>query len=227
MENNNPTVPAAETQPQSTAPVDNPQNTGESAASDTTPQPQNWYDGFGDLSETFKTFTSKEEMLSVLERGKGYIPATDAKQIQLEFPEGIVVEEASMDAYKKFCVENGLTPAQAKALSQWQVNQILQNTQKIQEEGKQALKALWGSNYDKNVGKSLETLATLDRRMGGRLSVELNRNGGANNPVIVEALHVIGSLISEDSLSGASAAPGKEEPMSTKEFLQKEVFGGK
>lgn len=209
-------TPPAENNPVATPPAQDP------------PAPQgNWYDGYGDMGETFKSFGSKEEMLSALERGKGYHPAADVKDINLTFPEGIEVDEAAMTSYKEFCVKNGITPEQAAALSQWQVNQILQNTQKIQEDGKAALKTLWGNTYDKNVEKSLSTLATLDRRMGGRLSVELNRSGGANNPVIVEALHVIGSLISEDSLSGAAAAPGSEEPMSTKEFLQKEVFGGK
>lgn len=215
-EGQNVETPANDQTPAGTPPVETP------------PSPEgNWYDGYGDMGETFKSFGSKEEVLSALERGKNYHPATDIKEINLEFPKGIEVDEASMTSYKEFCVQNGITAEQAKALSQWQVNQILQNTQKIQEDGKAALKSLWGNNYDKNVEKSLSTLATLDRRMGGRLSVELNRSGGANNPVIVEALHVIGSLISEDSLSGAAAAPGEEEPMSTKEFLQKEVFGGK
>ena len=212
---------AVETAPAETTPVATP------PAQDPPAPQENWYDGYGDMGETFKSFGSKEEVLSALERGKNYHPATDIKEINLEFPKGIEVDEESMTSYKEFCVQNGITAEQAKALSQWQVNQILQNTQKIQEDGKAALKTLWGNNYDKNVEKSLSTLATLDRRMGGRLSVELNRSGGANNPVIVEALHVIGSLISEDSLSGATDAPGSEEPMSTKEFLQKEVFGGK
>ena len=54
---------------------------------------------------------------------------------------------------------------------------------------------------------ALRAVTALDRRMQGRLSEALAASGKNNNPVLAEAFHAVGTLLSEDALSGGRAAP--------------------
>ena len=60
-------------------------------------------------------------------------------------------------------------------------------------------------------------MVALDKRMGGRLSETMAFNGMNNNPVLVEAFHAIGTLISTDALSGGRAAPAPDKAETAEE----------
>ena len=53
--------------------------------------------------------------------------------------------------------------------------------------------------------------------MGGKLSEALAFSGMNNNPVLVEAFHHIGTLISADALSGGKAAPAQDKAETAEE----------
>lgn len=190
-------------------------------------QVQHWSGNYGDLADSLKSYASKEAFLSRMKDAEGYFPAKSTEEIQLSIPEGVEVDEAAQKEFKQFCVDNGLTPKMAQALSEWQIRQVTQNLQKKYEDGQKILRDKWGAKFENNTNQALHVFGLLDRKMEGRLAPAFKSNGLSNDPTIIEALYTLSSLVSEDSLAGATAGSGEPKEMTTEEFLKKEVFGGK
>lgn len=166
--------------------------------------PEGWADRLGDCA-------SAEDALAALERGLGYNPALRPEDVRLKYPEGIEVDEGVASNFRQFCVDKGITPAQAQALLDWQLASNKEITDAVMARGQQELQKAWGSRFEENRATALKAVVALDKRMGGRLAEAMAFGGQNNNPVMVEAFYHIGQLMSEDALSGGSpAAPADQ-----------------
>lgn len=222
-------TPKAETTPsptegESTTPA-NDASGGKSGGEES--QVQHWSGNYGDLADSLKSFDSKESFLSRMKAAEGYLPAKSVDDVKLSIPEGVEVDEATQYAFKQFCVDNGLTPKMAQALSDWQIKQVTASLHKKFEDGQKFLRDKWGPKFENNLNQALHVFGVLDRKMEGRLAPAFKSNGLSNDPTIIEALYTLSSLVSEDSLAGATAGSGEPKEMTTEEFLKQEVFGGK
>lgn len=159
-----------------------------------------------DWGDRLRGVQSAEEALRALERGLDYRPAERAEDIRLTYPESFRgrVDRGVEDGFRQFCVDNGITPAQAQKLLDWQLGADREITDKIIADGARELRSEWGSRFEENRASALRAFTALDRRMGGRLSASIEGRDMANSPVFVRAFHEIGKLLSEDTLSGGS-----------------------
>ncbi len=193
-----------------TAPADNPAADTPTPADSPAPeggaptsQPTDWRTGFPEAwGEKLKDVESADDALKALERGLSYTPALKPEDVELKYPDGMQVDEGVRDNFRQFCVDKGITPAQAQALLDWQLAANREIADAVMARGKAELQKL---------------VVNLDRRMGGKLSEALAFSGMNNNPVLVEAFHHIGTLISADALSGGKAAPAQDKAETAEE----------
>lgn len=185
-----------------------------------------WSSGMpGEWREALLGFDSPQEAMDALQRGAGHVPAMAPDEIDIRFPEGVRVNQDTLADFRHFCVESGLSAAQAQGLADWQLRAVAAERVEAMRMGEAELRTRWGGRYEEHMTSALRMTTMLDRHMGGRLAPALAAIGGANDPVIIEALHALSTLVSEDSLGGARQAGGGGKPMSTEEFLKTEVFG--
>lgn len=191
---------------------DGEQTTGQEQAA--AGQPASWLETLPQTwREKLTGCTSEEEALKALERGQAYTPAQKPEDVALVYPENLKVDDGVSNDFKRFCVEQGITPGQAQALLDWQLGADKQLRDAARQTGEKELRAKWGARYDDNVNQALKAVVALDKRMGGRFAEALTWSGMKDNPVMVEALHAIGQSISEDALAVGSGAadPGRPE----------------
>ncbi|WP_304473629.1 hypothetical protein [uncultured Desulfovibrio sp.] len=208
-----------------TAPADNPAADTPTPADSPAPeggaptsQPTDWRTGFPEAwGEKLKDVESADDALKALERGLSYTPALKPEDVELKYPDGMQVDEGVRDNFRQFCVDKGITPAQAQALLDWQLAANREIADAVMARGKAELQKLWGSRFEENSAMALKAVVNLDRRMGGKLSEALAFSGMNNNPVLVEAFHHIGTLISADALSGGKAAPAQDKAETAEE----------
>lgn len=207
-----------------TAPGDNPAPDNPTPAESTAPEggtpteQPDWRSAFPEgWNEKLKEVGSAEDALKALERGLSYTPALRPEDVELKYPDGIQIDEGVRDNFRQFCVDKGITPAQAQALLDWQLTANKEITDAVMAKGKAELQKIWGSRFEENSAKALKAVVNLDKRMGGRLSEALAFSGMNNNPVLVEAFHHIGTLISADALSGGKAAPAQDKQETAEE----------
>lgn len=181
-----------------------------------------WRSAFpADWGDRLKNVNSAEDAARALERGLAYTPALRPEDVELSYPEGVRVDEGVRDNFRRFCVDKGITPAQAQALVDWQIAANSEITEAALAAGTADLRNRWGSRFEENSARALRAVTALDRSMGGRLSETLAASGMGNNPVLVEAFHAVGTLLSEDVLSGGRAAPVEDRPETAEETYQK------
>lgn len=168
-------------------------------------------------AEKLKEVGGEEDALRALERGLGYTPAQRPEDVELIYPDGLTVDKAVSDSFRRFCVDKGITPAQAQALLDWQLATNKEMHDAALAAGKATLEKRWGSRFAENSALALKAVTALDKRLGGRLSEALAFSGMKNDPVLVEAFHAVGSLIAEDSLSGGAAAGAADRPESAED----------
>lgn len=229
---------AVETPVESTAPVEAP-------AAPATPEPApapvegqqpntnvetqvDWREAFPpEHRELLSQFDKMEDAIAAIQRGKDYKPAEKIDDFSLTFPEGIDIPVENQQAFKQLGIDARLTPEQLQKVADWQIQTATEAWNRSHDEGLTALKQLWGPKYQSNSVIANNALVALDRKMGGRLSPLLTDNTSLNDPVIIEALYHIGTAISEDTLSGATAGSVGDEAMTEREFLRKVVFNNK
>lgn len=180
--------------------------------------PEDWRSGLpAAWADKLKDIAGEEDAIKALERGLSYTPALKPEDVELKYPDGIQLDEGVRDNFRQFCVDKGITPTQAQALLDWQLAANKEITDAVMAKGKAELQKLWGSRFEENSAKALKAVVALDKRMNGRLSETLAFSGLNNNPVLVEAFHNIGTLISADALSGGKAAPAPDKTETAEE----------
>lgn len=199
--------------------------TGETGGEQPAEQVTNWLDSLPEGWRDELKDVSADDALDALKRGLGYKPAASIDDVTLTMPQDMQVDADVQKSFKQLCVDQGITPAQAQALVDFQIASNKEITDAIIADGQAKLTEAWGSRFEANRGVALKAVTALDRRMGGRLAEAMAASGMANNPTIVEAFYEIGRLISEDTLSGGTgaSAPDRAE---TAEDTYKNMFKG-
>lgn len=169
--------------------------------------PESWRDMLKDAAD-------EESARKVLERGLNYNPASKPEDVVLKYPEGIQVDEGLNKNFQQFCVDKGITPSQAQELLNWQIAANKSAIEAVRASGEKELREKWGPRYEENTAQGLKAVVALDKQMGGRFAEALAYSGMNNNPTMVEALHIIGNSISEDTLSAGAGASAPDKPES-------------
>lgn len=151
------------------------------------------------------------------EGGKGDGPPEEYAEFSL--PEGVEVDQESLDTFKSKAKELGLSQEKAQELVDLQA-QAVQNGQKqlqdaIAEQHQQWLEEakkddeIGGEQFDQNVEtarKAIETFGTPE------LKQFLDESGLGNNPEMIRFARRIGAAISEDTLMPGGSGQGSKNP---------------
>lgn len=214
-------TPAPEPTP---APVNEP--TPSATATPPEPAPQAWYSGLPqEMHSQLAQFKTADDLMAVLNRGVQFAPAASVDEYKFKVPDGVALNQAQHDSFKALCHKEGIPVAMAQKLLDWEIEYNNAGIKAALEYGEQELTKVWGADKDKNKEKALQVITMLDRKMGGRLAPTLDRDVLLMNPSWVEALYMIGTVISEDSLGGATATSGTE--IETPEQTYKKLFANK
>lgn len=208
--------------PEPAAPAPNPAgDAAKAAAAAEAAANKPWY---GDLPaehhEALKGFKDLGEALAAAKRGTEFAAPKDVSELKINLPEGAGDVE-QLTPFKEFCVKEGVPAGLAQKLVDWQLGFAAEAQQAYIAQGETELKKLWpGEKFDRNREQGLVALSLLDRKMGGRLTPAAKANGMVNDPVIIEALYHISTLISEDSLGGGSPGAASDKPVDPKDHFQ-------
>lgn len=179
--------------------------------------PVKWQDALPEsMREAAGGFASADEAVQAMKRGMDYHPVTSAEEVNLKFPEGIIVDEKQNLAFRELCVKTGLTKAQAQALADWQIESETDMMKAQTESTTEQLKKEWGADYVRRDDLSQRALHALDRRVGGQneLTSALVNSGAWSLAPVRRAFAELGGLMSEDSLSGGRGAATPDVPES-------------
>ena len=190
-------------------------------------QPAAWQDSLpAGWREHLTGMNSLDDALNAMKRGMSYQPATEIDQLMTTPPEGVEIDPEMNKSFRELGVKIGLTQSQAQALVDFEVQQFAAAEKAAAEAATEELRKMWGMNYEANSAKATKAMLSLDAKMGNRLSAALGEGGLKNNPALVEAFSLIGSMISEDSLAGSSFGGSGQLPPETAESMFKSLFNG-
>ena len=203
------------------------ETTGDTGDSNNTQESQEWYGSLPEAShEKLKGFASIDDALGAIEQGTKHTHAKSADDFKLDgiFADAQLDDTAkatlkeTLSGFTSHCMESDITPKQAEGLIKYQQELVVKQNEAAIEAGTTALKAQWGKDYDKNKDQSLLAVQALDKKMDGRLATALNGNPIVNDPMFIELMHTIGTMIGEDSLGiGSPGGAGDDKPMSYEE----------
>lgn len=232
-----PTPEPVATEPQTqTAPAAEPQATTAKA-----PQPEpaassveDTYKGIGEppvsddswrasmpeaLRDVTRDAKDMQDVQSALKRGFEYQPPKSADDVKITFADGVEVDQAVNEDFRKLCVEAGITSAMAQKLSDWQIRTVKENAERQEAACTKALQSEWGGRFSEMSEQAKHAVLSLDRRMGGTgsLASALASSGAWSVPEVRKAFQMVGGLISEDTLSGGRPASAPDRPESPEE----------
>lgn len=185
---------------------------------------KSWYAALPESThEALKGFETPEAAMEAAVRGKDYKPAKEVSEYTINFanqdPANAEASKEIGSKFAQFCFEKGIPPQVAQDLVTWQEDLAADANKAVVEAGTEELRKKWGPKYDQNRQGALVAITMLDKHMDGRLAPAMERLGLANDPVVVEALHLISTTISEDSLGATGAGGGnidrEEDPVTS------------
>ncbi|MGX7950542.1 hypothetical protein [Oleidesulfovibrio alaskensis] len=146
------------------------------------------------------------------------------EEYAITLPQEVPVSGGLLDEFKGFCAEAGLSPAQAQRAADFYVSRLMRETAQGRADCEHVLRSeVFGQNYDERLAGARRALVSLDGRMRGRLT-PLVESGWGNHPAFVEMMAHVGEMLGEDAVGAAMPAGGGSGPMSTEDFLRREVF---
>ncbi len=158
-------------------------------------------------------------------------PIRDWSGVKLDLPEDADVDEAVLGSFGKAAVELGLTPRQAKALANWQLDAVARGRERLMEAGAEELSKEWGGKAADNQKAVLSLISRIDRMTGGDgFSRALGQSGATCFPGVVRGLLAVAGLLSEDGMGKGGAAGQAEHEETALEGLNnalKEARRGK
>jgi len=131
---------------------------------------------------------------------------------------------AGMESFKEFCVEESIKPDSAQKLIKFQQELLTHAEKTYIEEGTKELKARWSHNFQPNLQVGLKALTLLDRKMGGRFAPAISRDGKINDPVVLEAAYELGMMIGEANLGAGGPSGAELNKTVTAEDSYDEIF---
>ena len=135
-----------------------------------------------------------------------FLDADDEKtalDLQCTHSEDPLLEEqqqATLQRFSAFCLENGITEDQANALIQFFISEQEEYKTQSCTYTKQCLKSRWGAQYTHYLNRAKNILRIADEQMQGRL-VPFFESGQGNHPLLIEMLAVLGAVIEETSIT--------------------------
>lgn len=141
-------------------------------------------------------------------------PITDWDKTDLGFGKDSGIDPDLYASFGKTAVELGLTPKQAKALAQWQMDSMAQAREQLYKSGAAELSKEWGTKAEHNKNQVISLVSRIDRELGNdSFSKTLGICGATCHAPIVRGLFALSRLISEDSMgkAGGAGMPEKEE----------------
>lgn len=137
----------------------------------------------------------------------------------LKLPDGILFDDASLDAFKTLSQEMGLSLEQVQKLVDFEGHFLRQGISDDENEKQQILES-WAKQTKEMYGPDFEDAVSLAVRAadafgGPELRQLLETTGLGNHPVIVRTFNEIGKRISEDSFPG-----GKSSALQDKTFAE-------
>jgi hypothetical protein len=138
------------------------------------------------------------------------IPASADEYEFAEIPKGqdgqpqLKMDETVVKSFKDVASKVGLSKAQVKALSEWQVNLELARTtvdsqgrKEAETRGMETLNADWGAAAPRNIAHVQQLVAEVG---GADVAAYLNESGMTNDPRMVKFLHRVAVKLQEDNL---------------------------
>ena len=139
-------------------------------------------------------------------------PLTEWAADTVTMPEGVEVDAEMLAGFGSAAVAAGLSKKQAQALVDWQTKYIQTQAQARLDAGVQALQKAWGARAEANQKAVLGLVTRIDRLMGDdSFSRALGESGATLHPGVVQGLHKIAQLMSEDSIGNGAGAPAEHD----------------
>lgn len=186
-----------------------------------------WFQSFPEAyHEKLKGFDSIETALEAMERGANYNPPKSVDDVNIQFPDGVDVDDKINQSFRNLCVEHGITAKAAQALSDWQLSLSAEADKAKIAAGEEVLRKEWGAKYEQNKVAALKVVSALDAKTGGRFGKAFMGSTFdlANDPAAIEALYVISEMIGEDSLGSGDSGGGGAQKVLTAEDTYKGMF---
>ena len=173
-----------------------------------------WYEALPEEArEGFSEFETPEAARAALEVGKTVNTATcveDYAALTLG-PEFEGKEDGgAIERYKAHCLKEGISPEKAQNTLDYQKGELAAAREQLLTVGNANLAKLWGGSDAANREKALVAVATIDRAMGGRFAPAMKAAGLVDDPIVVEAMHIVSTFLGEDML-GAGGPGGAND----------------
>jgi hypothetical protein len=138
--------------------------------------------------------------------------SASAGELTITIPEGANVDEASLNAFKAFAKESGMTSEVASKLVAWNLERVKEAEASWRRQGEDWFKEL-ENDPDFGKGKLEESQQSVRRAVArffdNELLADLTARGLDNHPGLVKALKRIGETLKEDdSATGGRAGNG-------------------
>lgn len=188
-----------------------------------------WYESLpAEAHAKLKDFASLEDALGAIEKGAKYTTAKSVKDYNIDLGPELNGQEdgGALDDFKNFCFENDISPEAAQKLVTYQMGKMSEAQKQLIEVGQAQLKKMWGNSYTTNSEKGFVALSILDRKMGGRLAPAFKQSGLVDDPIVVEALYEISTMIGEESLGAGGPGAAPQKPVSA-EDAYKQLYAKK
>ncbi len=145
-------------------------------------------------------------------------------ELPKEMPEGVSIDQPTLDAFGKEAVKLGLSPKQAQALVSFQIDAVAKQREAFLDAGVKQLNKEWGSKASENQKAILTLIANIDREMGGKneFSKALDACGATCFPGVCKGLLKLANAISEDSIGRGGAAGDSDQQETAYEALKAE-----
>jgi hypothetical protein len=180
-----------------------------------------WYEGLpAEKHEALKGYASLDDAMSAMDLGKTVNTAKGVEDYSIDLGEALNGKEdgGALDRYKAHCLERGISPERAQGMIDFQMGELAEAQKVAREMGDAALGKLWGNSKDANTEKAFVALAALDRKMGGRLAPAFAAAGLTDDPLMVEVMHLVSTMIGEDNLGASGPGSGDvNKPVSTED----------
>lgn len=155
---------------------------------------------------------------------QGYVDMKGAQPITpesvegytFEVPEGVMIDDAGVDAFKAVALEAGMTAEQYSAAVKYRVSEVQKLSEAVTEQREKAvsdMRSEWGDSYEDNLQKGKKVLAASG---AGSILATVFPEGGesllGNNPEFAKMLVWVHDKMSPDTFesgSGGSSGAGK------------------
>jgi len=155
--------------------------------------------------------------------GKKEEPKGAPEKYELKPPEGIALDEETVQAFEPIARELGLSNEQAQKLADFYCAkqaeipaQLVRKAEELEAQWAEAArkdKEYGGDSFDRSIGLANSALKALDT--DGSITKMLAETRMLNNPEMIRLLVRVGSKVTEDQAPGGNWSAGRKSPAET------------